>query len=75
MISAPAKDEDLTVVFVNSEHLKGHHKIVSNGSCTTNRLAPLSKVIHEKFTIESGLMTTVHAYTNDQKILDLPHLI
>ncbi|MCB9229747.1 MAG: type I glyceraldehyde-3-phosphate dehydrogenase [Deltaproteobacteria bacterium] len=74
LISAPAKDEDLTVVFgVNSSVLGPEHKIVSNGSCTTNCLAPVTKVLHDVFGIESGLMTTVHSYTNDQSILDLPH--
>lgn len=74
LISAPAKGEDLTVVLgVNSHRLKSEHKIVSNGSCTTNCLAPLTKVIHEHFGIESGLMNTVHSYTNDQRVLDLPH--
>lgn len=74
LISAPAKNEDLTVVYgVNSEQLKPEHKILSNGSCTTNCLAPLTKVIHDAFNIESGLMNTIHSYTNDQRILDLPH--
>ena len=58
---------------VNHEQLKADHKIVSNGSCTTNCLAPVAKVLHEKWGILSGLMTTVHAFTNDQKVLDLPH--
>ena len=75
LISAPAKDEDLTVVFgVNHHKLdKIAHKIVSNGSCTTNCLAPVAKVLNDKFTIKHGLMTTIHSYTNDQRILDLPH--
>lgn len=74
LISAPAKGEDLTVVLgVNSKLLKSDHKIVSNGSCTTNCLAPLTKVIHDRFGVESGLMNTVHSYTNDQRVLDLPH--
>ena len=75
LISAPAKDEDLTVVFgVNHHKLdKVAHKIVSNGSCTTNCLAPVAKVLNDKFTIKRGLMTTIHSYTNDQRILDLPH--
>ena len=74
LISAPAKDEDLTVVYgVNHHLLKPDHKIVSNGSCTTNCLAPVAKVLHETFGIISGQMTTVHAYTNDQRTLDLPH--
>jgi glyceraldehyde 3-phosphate dehydrogenase len=75
LISAPAKDEDLTVVFgVNHHKLdKVAHKIISNGSCTTNCLAPVAKVLNDKFTIKHGLMTTIHSYTNDQRILDLPH--
>ena len=74
LISAPAKGEDLTVVLgVNSNKLKPEHKIVSNGSCTTNCLAPVTKVIHDRFVVESGLMNTVHSYTNDQRVLDLPH--
>lgn len=74
LISAPAKNEDITVVYgVNSDKLNRDHKIVSNGSCTTNCLAPFTKVVHEEFGIESGLMTTIHSYTNDQRILDVPH--
>ena len=74
LISAPAKDEDITVVCgVNDDKLKAEHRIVSNGSCTTNCLAPVAKVIHDNFKIKRGLMTTIHAYTNDQKLLDLPH--
>src|SRR3989338_339521 len=74
LISAPATGEDLTVVYgVNSDKLQASHQIVSNGSCTTNCLAPVAKLIHEHFRIESGLMTTVHSYTNDQKILDIAH--
>ncbi|MBP6218670.1 MAG: type I glyceraldehyde-3-phosphate dehydrogenase [Oligoflexales bacterium] len=74
LISSPAKGEDLTVVYgVNSEKIQKQHKIISNGSCTTNCLAPVVKVIHEHFGIESALMTTIHSYTNDQRILDLPH--
>lgn len=75
IISAPAKNEDLTLVLgVNNElYDNAKHHIVSNASCTTNCLAPLIKVLHNKFTILNGLMTTVHSYTNDQKILDLPH--
>ena len=74
LISAPAKGADLTVVFgVNHDKLTGDHVIVSNASCTTNCLAPVAKVLHEAFGIERGLMTTVHAYTNDQKILDQIH--
>lgn len=75
LISAPAKDEvDATVVMgVNHTVLKPEHVIVSNASCTTNCLAPVAKVLHDKFGIIGGLMTTVHSYTNDQRILDLPH--
>jgi glyceraldehyde 3-phosphate dehydrogenase len=75
LISAPAKGVDLTVVFgVNEKVLDpAKHVIVSNGSCTTNCLAPVVKVLKEQFGIVSGLLTTVHAYTNDQRILDLPH--
>lgn len=75
IISAPAKGEDLTVVLgVNHERYdpQSHH-IVSNASCTTNCLAPVAKALNDAFGIQRGLMTTVHAYTNDQKILDLPH--
>jgi glyceraldehyde 3-phosphate dehydrogenase len=75
IISAPAKEEDLTVVMgVNHKEYKPKkHHIVSNASCTTNCLAPPVMVIHKAFGIEKGMMTTVHAYTNDQRILDLPH--
>ena len=75
ILSAPAKDEpDLTCVLgVNDDQLKPEHKTVSNASCTTNCLAPVAKVLHEKFGIVKGLMTTVHSYTNDQRVLDLPH--
>jgi len=75
IISAPATDEDITVVMgVNHQKLdKTKHKIISNGSCTTNCLAPVAKVIHELVGIKKGLMTTIHSYTNDQNILDLPH--
>lgn len=75
IISAPGKDDDFTVVIgVNEdEYNPDNHHIISNASCTTNCLAPLAKVLHEKFGIKRGLMTTVHAYTNDQQILDLPH--
>jgi glyceraldehyde 3-phosphate dehydrogenase len=74
LISAPAKGADLTVVFgVNDDKLTIDHKIVSNASCTTNCLAPLAKVLHEAIGIERGLMTTIHSYTNDQKILDQIH--
>lgn len=75
IISAPAKGHDLTVVMgVNHEQYdKSKHDIVSNGSCTTNCLAPVAKVLLDNFGIKRGLMTTVHAYTNDQNLLDLPH--
>jgi glyceraldehyde 3-phosphate dehydrogenase len=75
IISAPAKNEDVTIVLgVNEEvyNPKSHH-IISNASCTTNCLAPMAKVLLDNFGIKSGLMTTIHSYTNDQKILDLPH--
>lgn len=75
LLTVPAKDEiDATIVLgVNDEDLKATDKIVSNASCTTNCLAPVVKVLNDEFGLERGLMTTVHAYTNDQKILDLPH--
>ncbi len=74
LISAPAKGVDLTVVYgVNDDKLTSEHKIVSNASCTTNCLAPVAKVLNDALGIERGLMTTVHAYTNDQKILDQIH--
>ncbi len=75
ILSAPAKDKpDLTVVMgVNDDKLTKDMKCVSNASCTTNCLAPVAKVLHENFGIETGLMTTVHAYTNDQNVQDLPH--
>jgi glyceraldehyde 3-phosphate dehydrogenase len=74
LISAPAKGVDLTVVYgVNEDKLTAEHKIVSNASCTTNCLAPVAKVLNDTLGIERGLMTTVHAYTNDQKILDQIH--
>jgi len=75
IISAPAKDSvDATIVMgVNHDTLKPEHKIVSNASCTTNCLAPVAKVLHDKFVIQNGIMTTIHSYTNDQQILDLPH--
>lgn len=75
VISAPAKDAvDATVVMgVNHSILKPEHAVVSNASCTTNCLAPVAKVLHDKFGIVNGLMTTIHSYTNDQRILDLPH--
>ena len=75
IISAPSKNPDITVVLgVNQEtYLPEQHNIISNASCTTNCLAPVAKVLHDKFFIEKGLMTTIHSYTNDQRILDLPH--
>lgn len=75
LISAPATNEDITIVLgVNEEKYRpGTHNIVSNASCTTNCLAPVAKVLNDSFGIVKGLMTTVHSYTNDQKILDLPH--
>jgi len=74
LISAPAKGADLTVVYgVNHEKLTAEHLIVSNASCTTNCLAPVAKVMNDVIGIERGLMTTIHAYTNDQKILDQIH--
>jgi glyceraldehyde 3-phosphate dehydrogenase len=75
IISAPAKNEDVTLVLgVNEKRYdpKQHH-VVSNASCTTNCLAPLARVLHESFGIESGIMTTVHSYTSDQRLLDAPH--
>src|SRR6185436_1196833 len=75
IISAPAKNEDVTIVLgVNQDAYKPkEHHVISNASCTTNCLAPIAKVLHETFTIKKGLMTTVHSYTNDQRLLDLPH--
>ncbi len=75
VLTAPAKDPvDATVVLgVNDHILTGNEKIISNASCTTNCLAPMVKVLHDNFGIETGFMLTVHAYTNDQRILDLPH--
>ncbi len=75
IISAPAKDPDLTLVMgVNDEEYDpAQHHIISNASCTTNCLAPVAKVLVDTFGIEQGMMTTIHAYTNDQRILDLPH--
>ncbi len=74
IISAPAEDPDITVVIgVNDDQIKPEHKIISNASCTTNCLAPIVKVLHGAFGIERGLMTTIHSYTNDQRILDLAH--
>ena len=75
VISAPAKGEDITIVLgVNDDKYdKAEHNVISNASCTTNCLAPVAKVLHEEFGIESGLMTTVHAYTGDQRVHDFPH--
>jgi glyceraldehyde 3-phosphate dehydrogenase len=75
IISAPAKGEDITIVLgVNEKKYDpAKHNIISNASCTTNCLAPMAKVLMDNFGIKSGLMTTIHSYTNDQKILDLPH--
>ncbi len=75
VISAPAKDPDITVVLgVNdSDYDSSRHDIISNASCTTNCLAPVAKALNDAFGLEQGFMTTVHAYTNDQRILDLPH--
>ena len=75
LISAPAKDEDITIVMGVNEtsYDPASHTIISNASCTTNCLAPMAKVLHDSFGIERGLMTTIHAYTNDQVILDFPH--
>ena len=75
IISAPAKGEDITICLgVNDKaYDSSKHTVISNASCTTNCLAPVAKVLHEAFGIESGLMTTIHSYTNDQRLLDLPH--
>jgi glyceraldehyde 3-phosphate dehydrogenase len=76
IISAPAKEPDVTValgVNFESDYDPGSHHIISNASCTTNCLAPLAKVLHERFGIEQGLMTTIHAYTADQRLQDMPH--
>lgn len=74
LVSAPAKGVDLTVVYgVNHHKLQADHRIVSNASCTTNCLAPVAKVLHETIGIERGFMTTIHSYTNDQRILDQVH--
>src|ERR1044071_6473051 len=75
VITAPAKGPDITVVLgVNEDKYNaGAHHIISNASCTTNCLAPVAKVLHETFGIKKGWMTTVHSYTNDQRLLDLPH--
>ena len=74
IISAPATDPDYTVVLgVNDDGLSADHRIISNASCTTNCIAPVAKVLHEQFGIVSGLLTTVHSYTMDQRLLDAPH--
>ena len=75
IISAPAKGPDVTIVLgVNDDHYDPEsHDVISNASCTTNCVAPLAKVLHDELTIEQGYMTTIHAYTNDQRVLDLPH--
>jgi glyceraldehyde 3-phosphate dehydrogenase len=75
IISAPATDEDITVVLGVNDHKydPAKHHVLSNASCTTNCLAPVAKVLHESFGIAKGTMTTVHSYTNDQNVLDLPH--
>jgi glyceraldehyde 3-phosphate dehydrogenase len=75
LLSVPPKDavDAIIVMGVNDDQLKPEHQVVSNASCTTNCLAPVAKVLHEKFGIKRGLMTTVHAYTNDQHVLDMPH--
>ena len=75
IISAPAKNEDATIVLGVNENIycPSKHHVISNASCTTNCLAPVVKVLHDTFRIEKGSMTTIHSYTNDQKILDFPH--
>src|SRR5919112_290634 len=75
IVSAPAKGEDITVVLgVNfDKYDPAAHDVISNASCTTNCLAPVAKVLHETFGIKSAQMTTIHSYTNDQQLLDLPH--
>ena len=75
IISAPAKGEDITIVLGVNDNMydPAKHHLVSNASCTTNCLAPAAKVVHDNYVIKRGLMTTIHAYTNDQKILDMPH--
>jgi glyceraldehyde 3-phosphate dehydrogenase len=75
IISAPAKNEDITIVLGVNDNMydPAKHNIISNASCTTNCLAPVVKVLHEKFGIEKGSMTTIHSYTNDQNVLDFPH--
>ena len=75
IVTAPAKSPDITIVLGVNEHKydPSKHQIISNASCTTNCLAPLAKVIHERFGLRKGWMTTIHSYTNDQQLLDLPH--
>jgi glyceraldehyde 3-phosphate dehydrogenase len=75
IISAPAKGEDITIVMGvnNDKYDAASHNVISNASCTTNCLAPVAKVLNDKFGVKRGMMTTVHSYTNDQQILDLPH--
>jgi len=75
IISAPARNEDITIVLgVNEDHYDPvRHKIISNASCTTNCIAPVVKVLHKSFGVDKGLMTTIHAYTNDQRLLDMYH--
>jgi len=75
LITAPAKNEDITIVLGVNENAydPAKHHVISNASCTTNCLAPVVKVLHEKFVIEKGSMTTIHSYTNDQNVLDFPH--
>jgi len=75
ILTVPAKDEidAMIVLGVNEDHLKPEHQCISNASCTTNCLAPVAKVLNDAFGIEIGYMTTIHSYTNDQRILDLPH--
>lgn len=75
VISAPAKNEDITIVMGVNENMydPSKHQVISNASCTTNGLAPVAKILHREFGIVRGLMTTIHSYTNDQQILDLPH--
>jgi glyceraldehyde 3-phosphate dehydrogenase len=75
VLTVPAKDEidAMVVMGVNADDLRPEHRLVSNASCTTNCLAPIAKILHESFGIEEGFMTTVHAYTNDQRLADVPH--
>ncbi len=75
ILTVPAKDEidAMIVIGVNDEELRPEHRVVSNASCTTNCLAPIAKVLHERFGIEEGVLSTVHAYTNDQRLADVPH--